>query len=117
MRTRVYSTVDWRKYLDESYSPRVKAFLDSRGADVFNQLCGNMNRANSRKKEKVVLLVHPNAGNVIIINKADFDEVYDIALNWFLKNENYEMCSKIAEYKSNLIEPKIKQLKTVKSLI
>lgn len=52
MKARVYSTVDWRKYLLEESNPRVKNFLDSRGYDVFKQICGNINRANSQKNLK-----------------------------------------------------------------
>lgn len=117
MKTRLYNTVDWRKYLDESQSERIKIFLDSRGYDVFNQVCGNINRANSRGVDKVVMLVHPNAGNVIVIHKEDYEEVYNIALKWFLKNEQYEMCSKLQTYKSNLNKNKIKSNEVVKSLI
>jgi hypothetical protein len=50
MKTRVYNTVDWRKYLIGSESPRIKTFLDSRGADVFNQVCDNINLAHKNKQ-------------------------------------------------------------------
>tara|TARA_Y100000389_G_C17449488_1_gene513766 strand:- start:1513 stop:1866 length:354 start_codon:yes stop_codon:yes gene_type:complete len=117
MKTRVYNTVDWRKYLIDSESPRIKTFLDSRGADVFNQVCDNINIAHKNKQSKIVLLIHPNAGNVISISKSDFDEVYDIAINWFLKNEDYRMCSKIKGYKENLLKKKVKPQHALKSLI
>lgn len=117
MKARVYSTVDWRKYLLEESNPRVKNFLDSRGYDVFKQICGNINRANSQKKSKVVLLVHPNVGNVIVIEKQDFNNVYNIALNWYLKKECYEMCSTIKGYKENLNKKKEIKSKLSKTLI
>lgn len=117
IKARVFNTVDWRKYLDNSESPRIKTFLDSRGSDVFNQVCSNINKANLENKSKIVLLIHPNAGNVISISKKDFNEVYDIAINWFLKNEDYRMCSKIKGYKENLINKKLKQPRALKSLI
>lgn len=117
MKARVFNTVDWRKYLDNSDNPRIKTFLESRGNDVFNQICENINRANRNNQTKIVLLIHPNAGNVISISKNDFNEVYDIAMKWFLKNEDYRMCSKIKGYKENLIKKKLKQPQTLKSLI
>ena len=69
MKARVFNTVDWRKYLDNSDNPRIKTFLESRGNDVFNQICENINRANRNNQTKIVLLIHPNAGNVISISK------------------------------------------------
>ena len=69
MRVRTYSTVDWRKYLVEDYNPRVKNFLESRGESVFQQISTNINSAVMRGKPQVVLLVHPNVGNIIVIKK------------------------------------------------
>lgn len=102
MKPKLYNTVDWRNYLMEDKGPRVKKFLDLRGYDVFSQLSSNVNKANSKGHEKLMMLVHPNAGNVILIDKSEFDTFYDVAMNWFEKNEYYEMCQKIKEYKLNL---------------
>lgn len=117
MQPRTYSTVDWRKYLLEDYSPRVKNFLDSRGQEVFNQVCSSINQAVIHKRDKVVMLVHPNAGNVILIERDEYEDVYEIAMEWFKKNEMYEMCSTLQSWQKNLKEKKRNTSKNIKSLI
>jgi len=117
MRVRTYSTVDWRKYLVEDYNPRVKNFLESRGESVFQQISTNVNSAVMRGKSQIVLLVHPNVGNIIVIEKKDFKKVLQLSLDWFLKKEKYEMCSTIKGYLDNLKTPKRRVRKTNKTLI
>lgn len=101
----------------EDSSPRIKNFLDVRGYDVFNQVSSTINQAVIHNRDKVVMLVHPNAGNVILINRNEFEEVYDIALEWFLKKEYYEMCSTISSWKKNLIKKKQTPKENIKTLI
>ena len=110
MRTRLYNTFSWRKYLVESNNIRIKKFLDSRGYDVFHQICQNMNKAAIYGKDKLVTIIHPNSAGAIIIPREDFEEVYNIALEWFLKNEHYEECEIIKQYKIN-------EIKTIKRLL
>lgn len=99
MVARTYTTVDWRKYLIEDDNPRIQKFLDSRGHDVFNQVCSTINEAVLQNRETVAMVVHPNAAGAILIEKKDFEIVYEIALNWFLKKELYEECALIQKYK------------------
>lgn len=106
MRTRLYNTYSWKKYLIEDSNPRIKNFLDSRGYDVFHQICQNINKAVKHKKDKLVTIIHPNAAGAIVIPKEEFAEVYDIALSWFLKNEHYEECEVIKQYKINELKSK-----------
>jgi len=117
MKARTFSTVDWRKYLLEDSNPRIKNFLEIRGFDVFNQVCSTINQAVIHNRDKVVMLVHPNAGNVILIKRNEFKDVYDIALEWFLKNEYYEMCSTISSWKKNLEKKKEIRKENIKTLI
>ena len=102
MMARTYTTVDWRKYLIEGSNPRIKKFLDSRGQAVFNQVASTINEAVLQNREKVVMIVHPNSAGAIVIQKEDFEEVYDIALSWFVKKELYEECSLVQKYKTEL---------------
>lgn len=117
MKTRTYSTVDWRKYLLEESNSRVKNFLDSRGLEVFNQICSSINQAVIHNRDKVVMLIHPNAGNVILITRSEYMEVYNIAMKWFEKNEHYEMCSTLKSWKDNLNSKKKFTKQNIKSFI
>jgi len=117
MKARTYSTVDWRKYLLDESNPRIKNFLDSRGYDVFNQICSSINQAVREERDKVIMLVHPNAGNVILIKKHEYNEVYNVAMKWFLKKEHYEMCSKLKDWQDKLKNKKRKRIENIKSLI
>ncbi|NDB79129.1 hypothetical protein EB155_04610, partial [archaeon] len=81
------------------------------------QVCSSINQAVIHKRDKVVLLVHPNAGNVICINRKEYKIVYDVAMEWFLKNEHYEMCSKLKSWQNNLEKTKRKPKIVSKSLI
>jgi hypothetical protein len=103
MMARTYTTVEWRKYLIEAGNPRIKKFLDSRGKDVFNQVCSTLNEAVIQNRDKVLMVVHPNSAGAIIIPRDDFEEVYDIALSWFEKKEMYEECALIQKYKLEIL--------------
>lgn len=102
MRAQTYHTLDWKKYLIPNGNERIEKFLDSRGYDVFHQIVSNISRAKGKGWKKIVLLVHPNAGNVIVIPEKDYLQVLDIAMEWFRKNEYYEKCSHIVNVKNKL---------------
>ena len=102
-RTKAYSTVDWRKYLDVNTNPRAISFLESRGDDVLWQLSSQIHQAAVKKNlNELVLLIHPNAGAVIRIKKKDYTEVLELSLKWFEKRENYKRCSRIQWFIENL---------------
>ena len=98
MRTQIINTVNWRNYLIPDGNKRVEAFLESRGNEVFNQITLNVFQAIRRGKSKLVLIVHPNAGNAIVITKDEYGEFLEVAREWFLNTENYEMCGKIKKH-------------------
>ena len=105
MNTQLLNTVDLRKYLiEDDDNPRIKRFLESRGTSIFTELTRGINSANKNGRNKIVVVVHPNAGNAILIKESEFMEVYDIAIKYFEKNENYEGCSEVSKYKSNFIK-------------
>lgn len=97
MKVATYNTVDWKKYLKPNSNVRINRFLDKKGHDVFHQISLNIRKANRNGWEKIVLLIHPNAGNLMVIPKQDYLEVLNIAHNWFLEKEMYENCSTIQE--------------------
>ena len=121
MMARTYTTVDWRKYLIEDSNPRIKKFLDSRGQAVFNQVASTINESVRENRDKVVMVVHPNSAGAIVIQKEDFEEVYDIALSWFVKKELYEECALVQKYKSELTKKtsrkKVDDISKLKHLI
>ena len=105
MTPQLLNTVDWRKYLiEDSDNPRIKRFLESSGNQVFTELTRAVNFANKNGRKKIVLIVHPNAGNAILIKEDEYMEVYDIATKFFEKKENYEACSLVSKYKTNFIK-------------
>ena len=105
MNTQLLNTVDWRKYLiEDDDNPRIKRFLESRGTSIFTELTRGINSANKNGRNKIVVVVHPNAGNAILIKESEFMEVYDIAIKYFEKNENYEGCSEVKKNKSTFIK-------------
>jgi hypothetical protein len=53
-------------------------------------------------------VVHTNASAVVIIERKDYGVVLDHCLDWFIKKENYEFCSRIDEFKQNLAKSKNK---------
>ena len=102
---RALSTVDWRKYLDVNTNTRVNSFLESRGDDVLWQISQNIQRANKRGKETLVMVVHENAPNAILIPKKDYQAVLDLSLAWFESREQYERCKDILEFKNYMKNP------------
>lgn len=118
-KTHILNTVDWRKYLIPNGSKRIETFLEYNGENVFKQLTDRVCQAISKKEKNVVIIVHPNAGNAIIIYENEYLEFLDVANKWFVKNEMYEKCSKIQSYvlKFNDMKTKEKPLRTSKSLI
>jgi len=119
-RAKAFSTVNWRKYLDVKTNPRAKSFLKSRGDDVLWQISSNIYRAAVRKGlSEIVLLVHPNAGAVIRIHKSEYKELLNLCLKWFETREQYDRCSEIQFYISevNRVQQKPKVLKKHKENI
>ena len=116
MKELTISTVDWRKYLDINTNPRAKNFLESRGDDVLWQISQNIQRANRKNKESLVMVVHENAPNAILIEKKDYNHVLDLSLKWFESKEYYERCSGIVEIKNDLKKSARKKIPSVKLL-
>lgn len=108
-RAKAFSTVNWKKYLDVNTNPRAKGFLESRGDDVLWQIASEINRAvMTPGQENLIILVHPNAGAVIKIDKSEFGELLQLCLNWFEKKESYSRCATIQKFILNekkLINP------------
>ena len=101
-RAKAFSTVNWRKYLDVKTNPRAIDFLKSRGDDVLWQISSEINRAMMTPgTSEVVFLIHPNAGAVIRIPRDEYDIFFEMALSWFEKRENYEMCGTIKSFREN----------------
>ena len=100
-RARAFSTVNWRKYLDVNTNPRAANFLKAQGDDVLWQIASNIQRMIKRNLPELVLLVHPNAGGVIKINKSEYKEVLELCLNWFESKEKYDKCSEINQFIKN----------------
>ena len=97
-----YSTVNWRRYLDITKNPRAQSFLNSRGDEVLWQIAGTVHKAAKTKQKEVVLLIHPNAGAVIRIPYTEYDEMLELCLKWFEKQEDYEKCTDIQWFQSDL---------------
>lgn len=116
------STTHWKKYLVPSENKRVERFLESRGNQVFWQLAQNIHKASSNSKtlkKNLVMVVHENAPYAILIEEKDYQEVLELALQWFVKQEEYEICSKIVKFKDDIRKFKTKQReqKLIKNLI
>ena len=62
---KAYRTVSWKRYLLKTESPRVKKFLESRGNEVFYQVCKAIDNATLTGLNEIVLLIHPNMKNII----------------------------------------------------
>ena len=106
--------------MDVKTNPRAKSFLKSRGDDVLWQISSNIYRAAVRKGlSEIVLLVHPNAGAVIRIHKSEYKELLNLCLKWFETREQYDRCSEIQFYISevNRVQQKPKVLKKHKENI
>ena len=74
MKQRLLNTVNWRKYLIPGTSKRVDNFLEENGENVYQQVTDRVCHAIHLKKEKIVLIVHPNAGNAIVIVENEYQE-------------------------------------------
>ena len=119
-RAQAFSTVNWRKYLDVKTNPRAENFLKSKGDDVLWQMTCNIHNSMRNNLTELVLLVHPNVGGVIRIEQKEFKEVLELALDFFLKKEDYEKCSSIKEIISELASSKLKSnigISKIKKLI
>jgi hypothetical protein len=96
-------TVHWKKYLDiNNGNPQVKKFLESRGDDVLWQIAQNIQRCNRRDKDILVMVIHENAPNAILIEKKDYLNVLGLCIKWFETKEHYERCSEIVTFQNNV---------------
>ena len=71
--SKILNTVHWKKYLDiNNGNPQVARFLESRGDDVFWQIAQNVYKSGNGgkyKKDQLVMVIHENAPNAILIKK------------------------------------------------
>ena len=88
--------------MDITENPRAQSFLNSNGDEVLWQIAGTVHKAAKKKSKEVVLLIHPNAGAVIRIPKEEYEEMLDLCLKWFVHREDYEKCTDIDWFKSDL---------------
>ena len=104
--SKLFSTVHWKKYLDiTNGNPQVERFLESRGNDVLWQVAQNVHKSGNggkHKKDRLVMAIHENAPNAILIEKKDYLEILELCLNWFEKKEQYEKCAEIVKFKQNV---------------
>ena len=56
MKSRTFTTLDWKKYLDPNNNVRVARFLEKRGYEVMNQVSTNIYRAASKGLNEVAIL-------------------------------------------------------------
>jgi hypothetical protein len=111
MKSRAFTTIDWKRYLQPSNDKRVERFLETRGFDVMNQVSQNIHNAGLKGWDEVAILVHPNASAISLVPKKDYIEALDNCLEWFKQREEYEMCAKIVGYKTDILEKKKPQRK------
>jgi len=104
--SKILNTVHWKKYLDVTNgNPQVGRFLESRGNDVLWQVAQNVHksgRGGKHKKNQLVMVIHENAPNAILIEKKDYMEVLELCLRWFENRENYEKCAEILKFKNDI---------------
>jgi len=121
MGQRIVSTVPWRKYLDSTKNPRVKKFLKNRGDDVLWQVSQGIHkgsRDSNNVKSELVMVVHPNAPAAILIPYSDYQDVLELALEFFEKKEEYEKCQQIVKFKNDIKPLNLsKENKLTKNLI
>jgi hypothetical protein len=119
MKSRTFTTLDWKKYLDPNNNLRVARFLEKRGFEVMNQVSQNIHKAATKGMNEVAILVHPNASAISIVPKTDFIEALDHCKDWFQAKEEYEMCARIVKYKEDIVNLRkpIQKKKEVRKLI
>lgn len=119
MKSRTFTTLDWKKYLDPNNNLRVARFLEKRGFEVMNQVSQNIHKAATKEMNEVAILVHPNASAISIVPKTDFIEALDHCKDWFQAKEEYEMCARIVKYKEDIVNLRkpIQKKKEVRKLI
>jgi hypothetical protein len=119
MKSRAFTTIDWRKYLDPNENPRVKRFLDTRGFEVMNQISQNIHKGGTLGWDEVAILVHPNAAAISLVPETEYIEALDHCKNWFQEKEEYEICAQIVKYKEDIqnVRKPIQKKKEVRKLI
>jgi len=102
MKEMTVSTIHWSKYLDKTKNPRVKNFLKYRGDDVMWQVSLNINKSNKHGRDNLVMLVHENAPYAINIPRNEYEDVLNLAIEYFQEKEEYEKCAEILTFKKNI---------------
>jgi len=96
-RRNINSVVHWKMYLDPTTNEYVRRFLKENGKRVFSDVHQTINDANTKKINELMLLVHPNASSVILIEENEYAEVLDVCLEYFKSIEDYSKCSEISQ--------------------
>ena len=87
LKRKLYSRVNWRKYLDPTNRPRVNSFIKQRGDVVFGQIVETIKEAIKEETPEIMIMVHPNVSSVVVINSDEYKEVLTHCLNYFKSKE------------------------------
>lgn len=101
IKRKLYSRVNWRKYLDPTNKQRVQRFIKTNGPTVFTAIVETIENAMEDDLEEVMILVHPNVSSVAVVSKDEYDEVLTHCLQYFESIEKYENCDNILAIKNN----------------
>lgn len=105
----IFGKVNWKYYLDPSVNKNANNFLKISGKEVLTQLHNNIKKCIKNNNNQLEILLHPNVSSVTLIKKSEFKDVLSFILDWFMKIEEYELCTDVIETKK-LLENKEKEL-------
>ena len=91
----IYSYVGWRSYLDHTNNLRVQRFLEINGRKILPELVSEIDVSISKRIGSFLLLVHPNASSIILIESKDYMDILQHCLDYFIENELFELCDDV----------------------
>ena len=94
---KTYSTIDWKRYLSTEYHPVASSFLEKHGIRVFKRAIHSIRNSITDNTDTITLFALKGATMIIVVHKTDYVNLLNIAMEWLITKEEYEMCALIRD--------------------
>lgn len=89
-------------YVLPSNNTEMETFINNNKIDIMEHIVSSIDSAVKNKSDTIVIFEFYNSPYIVTISNDDFKDNLSNILNYYKKNELYELCSRIENILNNL---------------
>jgi protein-arginine kinase activator protein McsA len=94
---KTYSTLDWKRYLSKDYHSVANFFLEKHGTKIFKYAIDLILKSIKENTDVITLFTLKKSTIVIVVYKSDYVNFLNVAMEWLIDEEEYELCAVIRD--------------------